>query len=252
MTEAPVVTGTGFYFYGVVPPGTDVSGLTGLDGVEVELVEHAGLAAVVSRLPLDRPPGRSAELVAHARVVDALSAATTVVPARFGLVLAQDLGEVAGVLDDGSDGFRAALERLAGCVQLNLRATYLSQQVLAELVRQDPEVAELRRRTRGLPAGTPHPDLVRLGEAVSRGLTRKRLEDGDVVLQVVLPHVVRHVTRPGSEYDVLDLALLVRRDGVDALEEELEVMAEAVHERIRLRLVGPVAPYDFVEAASWG
>jgi Gas vesicle synthesis protein GvpL/GvpF len=43
----------------------------------------------------------------------------------------------------------------------------------------------------------------------------------------------------------------VRRDRVDALEEELEVMAEALHERIRLRLVGPVAPYDFVEDGPW-
>lgn len=251
MAEAAVVADTGFYFYGVVAPGSDVAGLTGLDEMEVELVEHGDLAAVVSRLPLERPPGRSAELVAHAHVVDNLAAVTTVVPAQFGLVLPLDLQEVVRVLDDSADGFRAALERLEGCLQLNLRATYVSEQVLTELVQQDPEVAELRRRTKDLPAGTPHPDLVRLGEAVSRGLTRKRLEDGDAVLHVVLPYVVGHLARPGGEYDVCDLALLVRRDRADALEKELEVMSEAIHERVRVRLVGPVAPYDFVEDGPW-
>ena len=34
-------------------------------------------------------------------------------------------------------------------------------------------------------------------------------------------------------------------------EERLEDLAEAVHERMRLRLVGPVAPYDFVGELSW-
>ena len=36
-----------------------------------------------------------------------------------------------------------------------------------------------------------------------------------------------------------------------ALERALEQLAEAIHERIRLALVGPMAPYDFVEGASW-
>ena len=34
-------------------------------------------------------------------------------------------------------------------------------------------------------------------------------------------------------------------------EEHLEGLAEAVHERIRLRLIGPVAPYDFVGGRRW-
>jgi hypothetical protein len=252
VAEAAVVTDVGFYFYGVVAAGTDLAGLYGLDEVEVEAVEHGGLAAVVSRLSLERPPGRSAELAAHARVVDSIAAATAMVPAQFGLVLDDDLTGVARMLDDRAARFRALLDRLDGHVQLNLRASYLPEQVLAELVEQDPRVAALRERTRQLPAGTPHPDLVRLGESVSRGLNRKRLEDAQSVLDVLLPHVAEHVVRPDGEYDVLDVALLLDRERVPSLEAALEELAEAIHERIRLRLVGPVAPYDFVGRDSWG
>jgi Gas vesicle synthesis protein GvpL/GvpF len=250
--ETAVRTDVGFYFYGVVPAGTDVSGLRGLDDVEVEIVLHDGLAAVVSRLALERPPGRSAELVAHARVVDSLAASAVVVPAQFGLVLDHDLAEVARVIDDSADRFRALLERLDGRVQLNLRASYVPEQVLSELVQQDPAIADLRERTHALPAGTAHPDLVRLGESVSRGLVAKRLQDSELVLDVVLPYVEEHVLRPEGEYDVLDAALLVGRDQVNLLEQSLEGLAEVVHERLRLRLVGPVAPYDFVGGQSWG
>jgi len=252
VAEAAVVTDTGFYFYGVVAADADVSGLRGLDEVEVESVVHTDLAAVVSRLPLERPPGRSAELVAHARVVDALASTTAVVPARFGLVLEDDLTEVTRVLDESAARFHTLLEWLDGRVQLNLRASYVREQVLAELVQQDPAVATLRERTRDLPPGTPHPDLVRLGECVSHALTRKRTEDAGVVLDVVLPHTEEHLVRPAGEYDVVDSALLVDRDRVPELEETLEGLAEATHERMRLRLVGPVAAYDFVGSPSWG
>jgi hypothetical protein len=48
---------------------------------------------------------------------------------------------------------------------------------------------------------------------------------------------------------VLDVALLVDDDRAGAFEAHLEELAEAVHDRIRLRLVGPVAAYDFVGGA---
>ena len=51
---------------------------------------------------------------------------------------------------------------------------------------------------------------------------------------------------------VLDVALLVEEARMPELEGALETLAEAVHERIRLRLTGPVAPYDFAEAEGWG
>jgi hypothetical protein len=252
VAEAAVATDVGLYFYGVVPLGADVAGVRGLDDVEVEAVEHAGLAAIVSRVALDRPPGRSAELVAHARVVDTVARSSPVVPAQFGLILAHDLLAVARLLEEGADQYHDTLRALEGRVQLNLRATYEPEQVLNELVHQDPQVAELRRRTGAVPPGTPHPDLIRLGEAVSRGLNRKRNEDASSVLDVVLPFVSQHVVRPGGDYDVLDVALLVAHDEVDALEDALEDLAEVVHERLRLRLVGPVAPYDFVGSSPWG
>ena len=37
----------------------------------------------------------------------------------------------------------------------------------------------------------------------------------------------------------------------EEFEDVLEGLAEALHERVRLRLVGPLAPYDFVEEPGW-
>ena len=46
--------------------------------------------------------------------------------------------------------------------------------------------------------------------------------------------------------DVVDAAFLVDRDRSPEFEEAVEQVGTDVHPRIRLRLLGPLAPYDFV------
>ncbi len=57
---------------------------------------------------------------------------------------------------------------------------------------------------------------------------------------------------PPSATQVLDAALLVDDAREDELVGALEDLAEAVHGRIRMRLLGPLAPYVFAGEAGWG
>jgi hypothetical protein len=184
--------------------------------------------------------------------VDALASKGPVLPVQFGSILGDRDSVVRDLLAPAHDRFVEQLAGLEGCHQFNLRATYVEEQVLAEIVQMHPDIAELRRRTRDLPAGTMHPDLVRLGELVSRALEAKRDEDAQEILEVVRPIAVDEAPRTGGGVDhLLELAVLVEDERVQELEEGLEDLAEALHERIRLRLTGPVAPYDFAEAEAW-
>jgi hypothetical protein len=215
----------------------------------VRLVEVHGdsVGAVVSEMSAERPPGRRADLLAYHRVVDELAARTTMAPVRFGTLMADELTVVEDLLVPGSEWFTQLLEDLSGRVQLNLRATYVESAVLAEVVHDDPEIAELHRLTRDLPPEAAFGERVRLGELVARALEAKREEDARILMSVVAPHVVAERERSGGGVDhLLDVALLVDLAQQPALEDALEELAEVVHERIRLRLVGPVAPYDFV------
>jgi len=173
---------TGYYVYGVVP-ATGGSPLHGIDQAAVEYVAHEEVAAAVSVIALDRPPGRRAELMAHNSVVDALANETTVLPVKFGSIMADRDSIIHDLLAPSHDRFADLLANLAGCRQFNLRATYVQDQVLAEVVQSNPEIAELRRRTRELPEGAMHPDLVRLGELVSRALEVKRDDDARTIME---------------------------------------------------------------------
>ncbi|WP_027862258.1 GvpL/GvpF family gas vesicle protein [Marmoricola sp. URHB0036] len=241
---------TGYYVYGVVPaPGGSPLPLQGIDQADVEYVAYEEVAAAVSVIALDRPPGRRAELMAHNSVVDALANATTVLPVKFGSIMADRDSVIHDLLAPSHDRFADLLANLAGCRQFNLRATYVQDQVLAEVVQSNPEIAELRRRTRELPEGTMHPDLVRLGELVSRVLEDKRDDDARTILDTIRPFALDEARRQGGGVDhLLDLAVLVEDERIAEFEDGLEQLAEALHERVRLRLVGPVAPYEFAGA----
>jgi hypothetical protein len=245
--EHPVETG--YYVYGVDRAGAGrvPADLVGVGGAPVRTVEHGNIAAVVAEVDLDRPPGRRQDLVAHSEVLDGLMTSGVVVPVQFGSVLPSSESVVVDLLAPSADYFAELLDQLEGRAQFNLRATYHESVVLGEVIEENADIAELRERTRAVPEESAYGERVRLGELVAHALEDKRAWDADALLNVILPWVAGHAVRSGGGLDhVLEVALLVDDDRRSDFEEQLEALAESVHERIRLRLVGPVAPYDFV------
>lgn len=247
-------TGTGWFVYGVTDPTLSVpEGLTGVDDQPVSLLPHGELAAVASPALLDRPPGRRAELLAYTRVLDTLALRGPVAPVRFGSILADADDVVASLLEPSAAELVALLEDLTGRVQLRLEAAYREDVALAEVVARDPEIARLRALTRDAPEHTFHAERITLGRLVADALDETRALDAEVILDAVRPRCVAVLEQPGNGLDrIVDAQLLVDDEERPELEEMLERLAEELHERIALRLIGPIAPYDFVGGASWG
>lgn len=251
----PEVADTGLYAYGVLPWVGDkdpsIPG-SGMDGFPLDVVGADGIGAVVTSVQLPRPPGRRRDLLSHSDVLNAIAAERDVVPLRFGTVFPDARTVVDDLLAPRHGELSSLLGRLGGCVQLNLRATYVEERVLAGVVQGDAEIRRLRDRTRHLPEGAHHPDTVRLGQLVAGALAGLRREDSAVLAELVLPMVRESRVRERSTTDhVLDLALLVDREALGLVESELEEIAADLHDRIRLQLTGPLAPFDFVEEEAW-
>ena len=239
----------GCHVYGVVrsTAQTDCEGLVGLDGAPTRLVVHGPVAAVVSDVRLERPPGRRADVMAYTAVLDAVAKAGPVVPVQFGSILEDEQDVVDQLLGPGEAHFEELLNELDGRAQFQLRADYRDDVALSEAVSADPRIARLRGVTQGRPQEEVYGDLVRLGELVSRAVENTREVDADVLLEVLVPLTAAHRVRLGSGVDeVAELTFLVDDALQDRFEQEAETLAEAVHDRIRLRLVGPLPPYDFV------
>jgi hypothetical protein len=174
------------------------------------------------------------------------------VPVQFGSIVGDVETVTHELLEPGGARWTGLLEALRDRSQLNLRVTYHEDVVLAEVIAEDGDVARLRERTRGVPEDVAHADRVRLGQLVSQALERKRAQDAELVLGLLLPHAVSYDTRERGDVDhLLDVALLVDDARRAELEDVLEGLAEAMHERARFQLMGPVPPYDFVDGDWW-
>ena len=255
--EPPLPADEALFVYGVLPASAlgaveKADQLSGLDGRPVEFVQSGELATAVSVVATEYKRGRRDDLLAYQSVLDGLAALGPVAPVRFGSVMPDEETVVGELMAPNEEHFVALLEDLRGRRQFNLRVTPVEEAALAELVAGDPEIRDLRERTRDVPEDASYRERVRLGELVARGLERRSAEDADMVLDVLVPLVADHLVRtPPSATQVLDVAVLVDEPRMDELVAVLEELAESVHERLSMRLIGPLAPYDFVEERPW-
>ena len=247
-SAASAGTGEAVYVYGIVPADTPVDIVQG-SGMEhpVELVVDGDVGALVEEVDPDRPLGRRRDLVAHSTVLNTTAAeGWPVLPMRFGSVVPAAT-VVTDLLAPQQGHFLELLAQVRGHVQFNLRARYVLDTVLADVVRSDEEVAELRRRTADLPEDATHYDRIRLGELVSRAVDVRREQDARLIADRLATAAVDLVVRePGGMDGLTEVALLVESDRQDKLERVAEVLAEEYDGRARLSLVGPMALYDFV------
>jgi hypothetical protein len=239
------------YVYGIVPADVPVpENLTGVAGGEVILVPHDDLAGVVSEIFTGQALGTRDDLLAHEAVVESLAAETTTLPLRFGSVVTTADALVEEMLIPYHDWFAEVLDELKGGREYAVVGTYVEDTVIREVLEEDPEAARLRERIRELPEDAAYYDRIRLGEVIVKALDEKRQVDGDELLDTLEPYASAVAPRPPAGEDTAaDAAFLVAEHDVARFEEAVDELGRRWSGRIRLRLVGPLAPYDFVPPA---
>ena len=239
---------TATYVYGLVSADTELP--PNLDGLgpsgRVSTIAHERIAAIVSDVPTDRPLGTRDDLIAHERVLDTIAERSAVLPMRFPAVVEEE-GVVQELLAPHQERFVEALARVDGLVQFTLKGRYEQDAVLREIAQADEEIMALRERVRDLPEDASYYDRIRLGELVVNAMKQRREADGRRVLERLQPFATDISTRPVAQPDdVLNAAFLVARDQVKQFDDAVEEVGRDLAGRVRFRVVGPLAPYDFV------
>jgi len=220
------------YVYGVTRRGSAAVG-------ETVAIEHGDLAAVAARKWAGPVRAKRRELLAHADVVQRVFDHGPVLPLRFGTVFDSDTDVVDSFLAPRHDELSRLLRELDGLAELSVRAHYVEDAVLRELVRDDPKIRRLRER-RGAELA--------LGEAVASALLARRAADADAIVHSLVPHARRVlVEEPRAEYEVLRAAFLVERKRLGAFDQAVEKTARARAGLLVFKYVGPLPPHSFVE-----
>jgi gas vesicle protein GvpL/GvpF len=242
----------GWYVFGIVPQATELPPhLTGGDASDASdkliVLRYGRVGAVATRLAGRRPAVGPDDLQMHTEVLNELALNTPVLPLRFGTVLPDLDAVVDGMLAAGHDEFAAALADLAGRAQFTVRARYVMDAVLQEVLAEDPAIRRLSDQLRQCPGEAYQPERVHLGELTAEAVDSKREADAAELVETLAPYAVavRWQASPGDD-GIVDAPFLVEYRRQAEFEDAAEGVAKRWHGRARVRLIGPLAPYDFV------
>jgi hypothetical protein len=238
------------YVYGVLS-ASDASRVSsaGVDGAPVRTVQVGELAALISDLDA-AAIGAAREVRRHWRVLDeATAGGATIVPVRFGTVMAGDDAVCEQLLEAHREHLRALLDHLTGRVELAVKGRYDEERELADIVRSSPAVARLRERIGRISPEAGYYERIKLGEMISAALEQRRAADGDRALARLEPLAVAVQAQPPAGADgAFDLAFLVERERIDDFSAAVTRLGDELGERIELRYVGPMPPFHFADA----
>ena len=233
--------------YGIVPAETPLDGApTGIGGAPVSRVVAGGLAALVSPVEGDELRATRRDLLSHSAVLEHAVAAGPVLPLRFGIVLRDEDAVAEELLERRHDELTALLERFARLVELRVKAFYVEEAVLRDIVRSDPAIARLNEATRGLPDASTHPQRVRLGEAVAHALAARRERDAHAIFARLRPLAEDAVVEDTESSLALTASFLVERGRVEDFDTAMDELAREHEGRITFKYLGPLPPHSFV------
>ncbi|HWC85109.1 MAG TPA: GvpL/GvpF family gas vesicle protein [Solirubrobacteraceae bacterium] len=239
------------YIYGVVSDDGSGGLGPGIGGAPVCEVVGDGLAALVSHVTEEEIVlGREA-MSMHARVLEHAAQYGTVLPMRFGVVMEGEAAVKRRVLDAHHDELAQQLGELEGKVEVRLRATYEEETLMREVIREDQEIAQIRRSLRRVSEDATYYDRIRLGELVAAAVERKRAADTAAIFEATAPLALdTRVAQSAHEWMAFDGSFLVARGRLPEFDAKIEAVGETQAGRMRLKYTGPLPPYSFVELAK--
>jgi hypothetical protein len=244
------------YVYGVVPAEPSLSiADPGVGGAPVEVVEHDGVAAVVSAFPADDPRVRRRDLNAHLQTLERVFERTTVAPCPFGTVIGSRRDVEERFLAPRSDELQSLLAHLEGHAQMNVKAEYDEEVVLRGLVADDPDVAAAREHAKALGSAAYY-ENIRLGELVSARLAQRRARDAERIAARLSPLAAATVEEAVNESELLVFkgSFLVGQARFAEFDRALDELAAGESGSLRFEAIGPLPPTAFAnleEVGTW-
>ena len=224
-----------------------------IEAAPTRCVAHRGIAALVT--DVDQGGLAAARVVRrHWRVLEEAGTGRTVLPVRFGTVMADERAVVDEFLAPRHDALAAALAELAGKVQLTVKGFFDEEALMRGILASSPAVARMRQRVQGVPEAAAYYDRIELGQLVAAEVDRARERDTALVLERLQPLAVATRPEPVTAPDAaVNAAFLVERVRVDEFSHAVGELGRELRGRVKLRYVGPLPPYSFAgEAAPAG
>lgn len=234
------------YVYAFAADTVDIDQV-GLHGNPVRWLDVNGVKVAVSDAPAGKLRPERRLLAAHQRVLAAIAAHTTALPASFGLIAESD-DELADVIGAGTEALLEELESVQGCVEMSVALRWDADNVFSHLVDLDPQLEALRDQLIELGNTAPHDLKVEVGRRVEAVLARERAAHAQG-MTYTLESVCRDIKEnaPRTEAELFNAACLIGRDRIGEFEAAIEAAAANLDDSFIFSIGGPFPPHHFVD-----
>jgi hypothetical protein len=235
------------YLYAIIAGGQDrVWEEYGIDRRKLYSIPAGHIAAVVSDVENDNLRPERARLSAHHEVLKRLMAESTPLPMSFG-VIAGSPSAVRRMLLRNQHVLLDQLRHVANKVEMGLRVTWDVANIFEYFVNTHPELRTARDRFLGSNCEPTQEQKIEVGRMFDRLLNDDREAYTDLATKTFASH--GHEINPlkcRNEREVMNLACLVRRDGLTQFEADVFEVAKQFDNNFALDYNGPWAPHNFV------
>lgn len=240
-------TGEGIYLYCIIGTGEAVNfGDIGIGG-RGDAVTTAGyedISAVISKSNERKYSLSRENLLSHQRVIERVMKDYTVLPVRFSTI-ADNIEGIHAVLRKRYEEFSNLLRDMDNKIELGIKAVWKDMDaVFQEILQEDEEIKRLRDKTAVMPT---YGDRINLGKMVQAGLKSKKETEADKMMSSL--KTISVDTRDNQVYGdnmVLNAAFLVDMARIKEFDTMVQTIDADYRARMRLKYVGPVPPFNFV------
>jgi len=241
----------GKYIYGIIDSGNENElGISGLGSPSpVYTIAHQDLSCVVSNYFGKEFNSLSKEevvrcLLAHQVVVERVMREHTVLPVKFGTVLATS-DEVCNLLSQGHSQFVEALAWIQDKVEIEVAATWDKQQIFQE-ISTEPEIIRASKAIAGRPEQQTLQEQIQLGRIVKASMDKHRSSYREQMINFLASVAIDVQPNPMvSDEMVMNVAFLVDKSRQEEFDGCVKQLNDLFHNQTNFRIIGPLPPYTF-------
>jgi len=221
---------------------------------EVYTLGFRDLACVISSTSMTKFVISRKNLIAHEKVIEKIMGEyDAVLPVRF-CTVATSSEEIRNLLMKNYHVLKNSLRSMDNKIELGLKVFWQDMEDVFKEIASIKKIKRLKEKLIKSSISVNTNEKVSLGKKVKDILEKKREIEAENILEVLRPKCIEfRRNKIIGDKMILNCAFLIDKSHARDFDEHVEKLNKIYEDRLKLKYIGPIAPFNFVELdLKWG
>lgn len=222
----------------------------GAKGDVVYTIPYRDLAAISSNTPIIKYAVTRDNSLAHARVLEKVMEEYTILPVRFCTIADSEETIIEKLLKPRYQEFVDLLQNMEGKIELGVRVRWTDlNTAFAEVVEENEEIKGIKESImKEKHEQKKYASMIKVGQMVQKSLEEKKKREAQELLELLKPLSLDcKECQIYGDMNIINAAFLVSKECEGMFDQKVQEIEKVYGERKKLKYIGPVVPYNFVE-----